>query len=90
MNSDEQQNREQKLFDEFLRESRFDNAVCEEHRSNLRVQVLHAFDRSHDAARLCAANEQAVDLVSRKALAAGECVTNTGKTPAASAQWHSL
>ena len=85
MNSDEQQNIEQKLFDEFLKESRIDDAVCENHRSKLRVQVLNAFDRSQLDAKVCVPDEQATDLVSRKTLAAGECVTNIGKTPAASA-----
>jgi|GEM_PF-2008247 len=57
MNSDEQQNMERKLFDEFLKESRFDDAVCEKHRSELRVQVLNAFDRSQRDAKVHASKE---------------------------------
>lgn len=52
MNSDEQQNMERKLFNEFLNESRFDDSVCEKHRSELRVLVLNAFDRSQRDAKV--------------------------------------
>lgn len=37
---------EQELFAELLRNSELDDSVCEEHRAELRNQVLDAFDRS--------------------------------------------
>lgn len=56
MNSDEQQEPDQKLFDEFLKESQFDDSVCEKHRSLLRVRVLNTFDRSQGDAKLWVSN----------------------------------
>lgn len=52
MNSNEPLNMEQKLFDELLSESRFDDSVCNEHHRDLRLQVMEAFDRSQRDAKV--------------------------------------
>jgi len=45
MNSNEQPLNEQQVFDELLGDDRFDDSVCDQHQSDLRSQVLQAFDQ---------------------------------------------
>ncbi len=47
MNSNEHPKSEQQAFAEILGDNRFDDSVCDEHRSDLRSKVLQAFDQAN-------------------------------------------